>query len=244
MKRLFVAFAMSALFVTPVFGQADTNLNQNDQELINKFEAAMPYVCDSEIRYTTTEVNIREYPSENAPILDTSIINTEFEVILEIDGWAMITYDGFAYMRSDWFSYEPVEVPTYSQEDLDIMAHLLAGECQSYSDEEQRYVGSVALNRIASSEFPDTLKGVVFQRGQYSCTKDGNYHRQPTERNWANAKWLLENGSVLPEYVLYQSGGKQGKVYLKTKWHYYCYQNSSVKKIGTSIVETGVPFGI
>ena len=209
MKRLFVAFAMSVLFVTPVFGQADTNLNQNDQELINKFEAAMSYVCDSEIRYTTTEVNIREYPSENAAILDTSIINTEFEVILEIDGWAMITTcDGFAYMRSDWFSYEPIEVPTYSQEDLDIMAHLLAGECQSYSDEEQRYVGSVALNRIASSEFPD---------------KDGNYHRQPTERNWANAKWLLENGSVLPEYVLYQSGGKQGKVYLKTKWHYYCY---------------------
>lgn len=223
-KKILIALAMSTFFVTPVYGQADINLTQNEQELINKFEAAMPYVCDSEIRYTTTEVNIREYPSESAPILDTSIVNTEFEVVLEIDGWAMITTcDGFAYMRSDWFSYEPVATTTYSNEDLEIMAHLLAGECQSYSDEEQRYVGSVVLNRIASSKFPNTLKSVVFQKGQYSCTRDGNYYRQPTERNWANAKWLLENGSVLPSYVLYQSGGKQGKVYLKTKWHYYCY---------------------
>lgn len=111
MKRLFVAFAMSALFVTPVFGQADTNLNQNDQELLTKFEAAMPYVCDSEIRYTTTEVNIREYPSTDATILDTRLVNTEFEVVLDIDGWSMITTcDGFAYIKSEYLSYEKTEL--------------------------------------------------------------------------------------------------------------------------------------
>lgn len=111
MKRLFVAFAMSTLFVTPVFGQADTNLNQNDQELLTKFEAAMPYVCDSEVRYATTRVNIREYPSTDAVILDTSLVNTEFEVILDIDGWSMITTcDGFAYIKSEYLSYEKTEL--------------------------------------------------------------------------------------------------------------------------------------
>ena len=111
MKRLFVAFAMSALFVTPVFGQADTNLNQNDQELINKFESAMSYVCDSEVRYATTRVNIREYPSTDAAILDTSLVNTEFEVILDIDGWSMITTcNGFAYIKSEYLSYEKTEL--------------------------------------------------------------------------------------------------------------------------------------
>lgn len=121
---------------------------------------------------------------------------------------------------------EPAEeqaVHTYTDNELYIMAHLLAGECQTYPDEEQRYVGSVALNRVASPYFPDTLEGVVYERGQYACVKDGNYYREPTERNWANARWLLENGSVLPGKVVYQATKKLGRVYLHTKYHYYCY---------------------
>ena len=113
---------------------------------------------------------------------------------------------------------------SYTEEDLYVMAHVLAGECQSCPDQEQLYVGSVVLNRKSHPSFPNSIKGVVFRKGRYSCTRDGNYYREPTERNWANAKWFLENGSVLPSNVIWQSGGKQGKgVYVKTKWHYYCY---------------------
>ena len=35
----------------------------------------------------------------------------------------------------------------YTEEDLYVMAHVLAGECQSCPDQEQLYVGSVVLNR-------------------------------------------------------------------------------------------------
>ncbi|MCD8083487.1 MAG: cell wall hydrolase [Clostridiales bacterium] len=112
----------------------------------------------------------------------------------------------------------------YTDEDLTILAHVLAGECQSYPDEEQLYVGSVVLNRVTSSHYPNSIKEVVFQKHQYSCVSDGNYYREPTERNWANARQLLENGSVLPSYVIYQSGGRQGRgVYLKTPYHFYCF---------------------
>ncbi|MGL5438023.1 MAG: cell wall hydrolase [Lachnospiraceae bacterium] len=113
---------------------------------------------------------------------------------------------------------------SYTEEDLYILAHVICGEAQAYSDEEQLYVGSVVLNRMNHSRYPDTIHGVVFQKNQYSCTRDGNYYRTPTERNWANARYLLENGSILPANVVYQSGGRQGKgVYLKTSRHYYCY---------------------
>lgn len=118
-----------------------------------------------------------------------------------------------------------VDTAAYTEEDLYILAHVICGEAQSYSDEEQLYVGSVVLNRVHSASYPNTIKDVVFQRNQYSCTVDGNYHRTPTERNWANAKFLLENGSVLPGNVVFQSGHRQGKgVYVKTSRHYYCYQ--------------------
>ncbi|MEI3182582.1 MAG: cell wall hydrolase [Lachnospiraceae bacterium] len=35
-----------------------------------------------------------------------------------------------------------------------------------------------------SDKFPDTIEDVVYQKGQYACVKDGNYFREPTERNW------------------------------------------------------------
>ena len=92
-------------------------------------------------------------------------------------------------------------------------------------DEEQLYIGSVILNRRSHGAYPNTIQGVVFQRGQYACTRDGNYYREPTEANWRNAKWLLENGSILPSNVVYQAGFRQGSgIYMQTRYHKYCYR--------------------
>lgn len=188
-----------------------------------QFEEALPYVTDFTLKFANQAgVNIRQEPNTDSTVLGQSLLNTSFEVILDIGGWSMITTeDGYAYIKSEYLSDKEV---TYSQEDLSVMAHVLAGEAQFCDDLEQRYVGSVVLNRVAHSDFPDSIKTVVLQRRQYSSVADKNYFREPTESNWSNARWLLENGSILPGYVIYQSKGKQGNgVYLKTKWHTYCY---------------------
>lgn len=187
-----------------------------------QFEEALPYVTDMTTKYTQANVNIRKEPNINSDIYGQTLLNTTVETILDIEGWTMITTkDGYAYIRSEYLSYTEIK---YTQEDLLVMAHVLAGEAQFCDDAEQRYVGSVVLNRVVHDKFPNTILGVVFEKKQYSCVSDGNYYREPTESNWANAKWLLENGSILPGHVIYQSRGKQGKgVYLKTKWHTYCY---------------------
>lgn len=140
------------------------------------------------------------------------------------DGEAQAFSDGTEALTLQDGEEASAKPASYTDEDLYVMAHVLAGESQSCPDQEQLYVGSVVLNRKNHPSFPNTIKGVVFQKGQYSCTRDGNYYREPTQRNWANARTLLENGSVLPGNVIWQSGGRQGKgVYIKTKWHYYCY---------------------
>ncbi len=122
---------------------------------------------------------------------------------------------------------EPAEeTPSYTEEDLYILAHAICGEGQCYPDDEQLYIGSVILNRRDHGAYPDTIKGVVFQKGQYACTWDGNYYREPTEANWRNARWLLENGSILPGNVVYQAGFRQGSgLYLQTRYHKYCYRS-------------------
>lgn len=190
-----------------------------------QFDKALPYVTDMAPKYTQANVNIRKEPDTESEIYGQTLLNTTVDVIAEIGGWSMIYAEDCdnnrAFIKSEYLSDTEIK---YSEEDLYVMAHVIAGEAQYCDDKEQRLVGSVVLNRVEHDEFPDSIKEVVFQRKQYSSITDKNYFREPTESNWANAKWILENGSILPGYVIYQSKGKQGhSVYLKTKWHAYCY---------------------
>ena len=126
----------------------------------------------------------------------------------------------------------PAQRSDVCDDDVDLLARLLTCEmgCSWIADDQQLYVGSVVLNRVASDLFPDTLQEVIYQPGQYAPAISGWIETvQPDERTIENARWLLENGSVLPENVLYQSTVVQGEVYdsyydadLGTTT-YYCY---------------------
>lgn len=113
----------------------------------------------------------------------------------------------------------------YTEEELNILSHLVYGEASGQSDEMQIAVASVVLNRVKSSSYPNTIKGVVFQSGQYACTWDGNYNKTPDKQAIKNAKFVLENGSQLPSNVVYQAEFIQGSGIYKTIGNtYFCYQ--------------------
>ena len=172
---------------------------------------------------TGTNVNIRAGNTIESQILDTADINELFEAIIERSRfWKVKIENEYAYISAQYLQKDPVPCQ-YSDHDLYLMAHLLAGEAQPCSDLEQRRVGSVVLNRIKHSGFANTLEDVIYEQGQYSCVKNGMFYREPTERNWENAKWLLTNGSIFPDHVVYQSKGLIGKLYLKTDDHCYGY---------------------
>ena len=222
-KNLLFAMSVTAfVLVMPGIAQASDNIETVEATSSTAQEEVEEFVEIRLTMYARGQYEIKSEPSEDAETLGISLLNTSFDVIGYIGDWSVIqTADDKAYIKTVYLSEKPI---SYTEEDLYILAHVLAGECQSCSDDEQLYVGSVVLNRMADPRFPNTVKGVVFQKGQYACVGDGNYYREPTERNWANARMLLENGSVLPANVIWQSGGRQGKgVYLRTKWHYYCY---------------------
>ena len=100
----------------------------------------------------------------------------------------------------------------YTEEDLDLLARLITAEMGAswVSDEMQLYVGSVVLNRMQHPLFPDTLYDVIYAKGQYSPTWTGAINNTPDERTIENARQLLEQGSVLPENVVFQANFPQG----------------------------------
>lgn len=97
--------------------------------------------------------------------------------------------------------------PKYTAADLDLLSRVIYAEvgCTWIPDWVQRMVGSVVLNRVKSDYYPDTIYEVVYQPGQYSPTWDGSINKTPDARTIANAKYLLENGSICPANVTGQN---------------------------------------
>ena len=102
---------------------------------------------------------------------------------------------------------------TYTDEDLYVLSHIISAEAGNCGEDMLIAVGSVVLNRVADERFPDTIKEVVFDHGQYSPTWNGTYYNEPTDDALEVAEFLLENGSQLPADVIYQSNEIIGEYY-------------------------------
>lgn len=115
------------------------------------------------------------------------------------------------------------EKDTVDENDLMLLAKLIYLENGSGSDEIQLLTGNVVLNRVASKKYPNTIKEVIYQKGQYSITSKIK-STKPSERAIKNARRLLEGERFCPSNVVYQSRFKQGSgVYKKINGEYFCY---------------------
>lgn len=122
--------------------------------------------------------------------------------------------------------------PKYTEEDLDLLARIINAEagCTWIPDWVQQCVGSVVLNRVKSPHFPNTIREVIYQPGQYSPTWNGMINLTPDARTIANARYLLEHGSITPDNVTGQNGIITGGGVYKSYYDsilgttiYFCY---------------------
>ena len=60
-----------------------------------------------------------------------------------------------------------------SAEDLELMACIIQCEAEGEPYIGKLAVGSVVMNRVASSSFPNTIMGVIYQSGQFSPVASG-----------------------------------------------------------------------
>lgn len=54
-----------------------------------------------------------------------------------------------------------------------LLARLIYAEARGENYTGQVAVGAVVLNRVESSQFPNTIAGVIYQKGQFSSVTDG-----------------------------------------------------------------------
>ena len=64
---------------------------------------------------------------------------------------------------------------SYQSGDAWMLAKLISAEARGEPYSGQVAVGAVVLNRVAHPSFPNTLSGVIYQNGAFSCMTDGQW---------------------------------------------------------------------
>ncbi len=80
------------------------------------------------------------------------------------------------------------ETGGYSSADFDLLARIISAESRGEPYIGQVAVGAVVLNRIEHPSFPDTLSGVVYQKGAFSCLNDGQFYEEVSDSAYKAAQ--------------------------------------------------------
>ena len=113
-----------------------------------------------------------------------------------------------------------------SNKDILNLARIIQAENGGHEDDEALLLtGVVVLKRVKSDEYPDTIMGVISQKGQYSTYADGKFWNEASKRSMRIAKKLLSTDIAddYPDNLVFQAEFRQGKsVYKKLGYEYFC----------------------
>lgn len=72
-----------------------------------------------------------------------------------------------------------------------LLARLIYAEARGETYKGKVAVGAVALNRVRSSQFPNTLSGVIYQKSAFECVTNGSINNTPNSECLRAAKEAL-----------------------------------------------------
>ena len=97
---------------------------------------------------------------------------------------------------------------TYSSNDIYLLAKVIAAEARGEPYTGQVAVGAVVLNRVEHPSFPDTIAGVIYQTGAFSCVTDSNWNVAPTDTAKKAAQDAINGWDPSGGAIYYYNPGK------------------------------------
>ena len=80
---------------------------------------------------------------------------------------------------------------SYSSSDFQLLARLISAEARGEPYSGQVAVGSVVLNRVEHPSFPNSISGVIYQSGAFSCLYDGQFDKPISDSAYSAARDAL-----------------------------------------------------
>ena len=96
----------------------------------------------------------------------------------------------------------------FSSSDVDLLAKIISAESRGEPYQGQVAVGAVILNRIEHPSFPNTLAGVIYQPGAFSCLYDGGVNAAVADSAYRAARDAINGNDPSGGAVYYYNPAK------------------------------------
>ena len=169
------------------------------------------------------EVNGRALYVEHGVQVRDGRIALPLEVLAEAAG-LQLTWDeveGAAWLSTD--QAQPASA-SYPAEDLYWLSRIISAESRGEPLLGQIAVGNVILNRVESSQCPDTVEGVVFDTKygvQFQPVSNGTIYDAPASSSLVAAKLCLEGTDVVGESLYFFSPALSAGRWIVSNATYY-----------------------
>ncbi|MDP4164217.1 MAG: cell wall hydrolase [Bacillota bacterium] len=117
---------------------------------------------------------------------------------------------------------------TISKADKELIARLVHAEAESESYAGKVAVATVILNRVASPKFPNTVKGVIYQKS------NGHYAFTPVQNKTINKRADASSRKAVNEALAFRGQGKGSLFFFnpKTSSSNWIFSRKTTVKIG------------
>lgn len=102
----------------------------------------------------------------------------------------------------------------YSNSDVYLLSKLIAAEARGESYTGQVAVGAVVLNRVEHASFPDTIAGVIYQKGAFSCVNDSNWSVSGNETSLKAARDCINGWDPTGGAIYYYNPNKTSNSFM------------------------------
>lgn len=106
---------------------------------------------------------------------------------------------------------------SYSSSDVELLGKVISAEARGESYEGQVAVGAVILNRVKHPSFPDSLSGVVYQKGAFSCVNDSNWYQPVSETSKRAATDALNGWDPSGGAIYYFNPAKTNDAFMHSR---------------------------
>ena len=197
LKAILIMFMVSSLFVS-----YNVFFRENDVEAWSKYGSR-----GEEVRTIQTKLKRWGYYNGN---VDGIYGSQTMEAVKYFQRKNGLTVDGIAgtktlqamgiYSSSGNSSSSNSSSSTNSS-DLNLLSRLVYGEARGEPYTGQVAVAAVVLNRVKNSSFPNTIAGVIYQKGAFDVVSDGQINLTPNDTAKKAAQdalngWDPTNGAI------------------------------------------------
>jgi len=153
------------------------NITEYDRQMLSDLKEIRADIEDKEASLKEEQANLlsmQETLKSKSDELNTKISSTSGE--LQASAEALANAKAAQNISSEG-SNKPAPPDNISTDDLVLFAAILQCEAGTSNYDALLAVATVIMNRVESSSYPNTIYGVVYQRGQFSPTWNGSLSR-------------------------------------------------------------------